>query len=133
MRVYDLMQADVRTVAPEATITEVVQAMADGKVSGLPVVSGSGKVLGVVSATDVLQAEAEQSDTRARARLFEHTTASEIMTHSVDTIDPEADVRQAAQHMLYRQVRRLFVQEHDRLVGVISQTDIAYAVATRKI
>lgn len=84
MRVAELMQTDVRSIAPDATIAEVVQAMADLRVSGLPVVSDSGKVLGVVSATDVLQAEAEASDTRARARLFEHATAREIMTPSVD-------------------------------------------------
>lgn len=133
MRVAELMQTDVRTIAPDATVADIVRAMAVARVSGLPVADASGKVLGVVSTTDVLEAEAEQSDTRARLRLFEHTTAREIMSPSVDIIDPDADAREAALHMLYRKVRRLIVQEREKLVGVISQTDIAHAVATRRI
>ncbi|MDF2770764.1 MAG: hypothetical protein K0S86_257 [Geminicoccaceae bacterium] len=73
MRVADLMQKDVRTIAPEASLAELVQAMADSRVSGLPVVTPAGRVVGVVSATDVLQASAEPEDARARATLFEHT------------------------------------------------------------
>ena len=38
MRVADLMQKNVRAIAPEATVAELVQAMADSRVSGLPVV-----------------------------------------------------------------------------------------------
>ncbi len=133
MRVAELMQTDVRTIPPDATVGDIVEAMADAKVSGLPVVGVSGKVLGIVSATDILQAEAERSDARSRALLFEHTTAHDIMTPSVDTIAPDEDVREAAQIMLYREIKRLFVVEQDRLVGVISQTDIASAVATRRI
>jgi CBS domain-containing protein len=130
MRVADLMQTDVRTIAPDATVAEIVEALADSHVSGLPVVDSGGRVIGVVSATDVLQAEAEQGDTRSRVRLFEHTTARDLMTHNVYMIQPDADAREAAQQMLYGEVRRLFVEEKGRLVGVISQTDIAHAVGT---
>lgn len=133
MRVAELMQTDVRTVAPDAPVAEVVQAMADSHVSALPVVDSAGHVLGVVSATDVLQATAEQDDATARSRLFEHTTARDLMTPSALTIEPDADVRQAAQQMLYAEVRRLFVEDQQRLVGVISQSDIAYAMGTGRL
>ena len=49
------------------------------------------------------------------------------------TIDPDVDVRQAAQDMLYLNVPRLFVEYDGALVGVISQTDIVGAVATAKV
>lgn len=133
MRVADLMQTDVRTTAPDAPVASVVQAMADSHISGLPVVDPTGRVLGVVSATDVLQATAEQDDATARSRFFEHTTARDIMTPIAHTIEPDADVRQAAQQMLYGDVRRLFVEEQGRLVGVISQTDIAQAMGSGRI
>lgn len=133
MRVADLMQTDVRTTAPDAPVASVVQAMADSHISGLPVVDPTGRVLGVVSATDVLQATAEQDDATARSRFFEHTTARDIMTPTAHTIEPDADVRQAAQQMLYGDVRRLFVEEQGRLVGVISQTDIAQAMGSGRI
>jgi CBS domain-containing protein len=133
MRVADLMQTNLSTVPPDAPVATVVQAMADGHVSGLPVVDPDGRVLGVVSATDVLQAAAEREDRRSRATLFEHTTAREIMTTGAITIEPVADIQEAAQRMLYGEVRRLFVEEKGRLVGVVSQTDIAHAMGSGRI
>jgi CBS domain-containing protein len=133
MRVAELMQKDVRTIAPEASVAELVRAMADSRVSGLPVVSPTGHVIGVVSATDVLQASAEPEDSRARTTLFEHTMVRDLMTPDPFVIQPDADVREAAKHMLYGDVRRLFVEDQGRLVGVISQTDIAHAVGTGRI
>lgn len=133
MKVADLMHKDVTTIAPDATIAELVQALADSHVSGLPVVSPSGKVVGVVSATDVLQAAAEHDDHAARSKMFEHKTVSDIMSTTPLVITPDADAREAAQHMLYTEVHRLFVEDNGRLVGVISQTDIAHAVGLRRL
>ena len=91
-------------------------------------------MIGVVSATDVLQAGAEQEDATARQNLFEHHhMVRDLMTPNPYVIQPDADVRDAAKHMLYADVRRLFVEEQGRLVGVISQTDIAHAVGTGRI
>jgi CBS domain-containing protein len=133
MRVADLMQTDVRTISPDDSVADLVQALADSHVSGLPVVSPSGQIVGVVSATDVLQASAEKEDTRARANLFEHTTVGDIMTRDAHVIEPDTDARDAAKQMLYGEVRRLFVQENGRLVGVVSQTDIAQAVGSGRL
>ncbi|MBX6331739.1 MAG: CBS domain-containing protein [Gemmatimonadaceae bacterium] len=133
MRVAELMRTDVRTAAPDERVADVVQAMADSHISGLPVVDSAKRVIGVVSATDVLQAIAEHADETARARFFEHTMARDIMTPNAHTIEPDADVREAAQRMLYAEVRRLFVEDHGRLVGVISQTDIAHAMGSGRV
>jgi CBS domain-containing protein len=127
------MQTDVRTIAPDASIVELVQSLADSRVSGLPVVNPSGRVIGVVSATDVLQATAEQDDAKARRTLFERMTVRDIMTPNPHVIEPDADAREAARHMLYTEVRRLFVEDQGWLVGVISQTDIAHAVGTGRL
>jgi len=127
------MQTDVRTISPDDSVADLVQALADSHVSGLPVVSPSGQIVGVVSATDVLQASAEKEDTRARANLFEHTTVGDIMTRDAHVIEPDTDARDAAKQMLYGEVRRLFVQENGRLVGVVSQTDIAQAVGSGRL
>lgn len=133
MLVKDLMITDVRTISMETPITEIVQAMADSRVSGLPVLDHGGRVLGVVSTTDVLQRQAEQTDAHARAMMFKHTTAKELMTPNPHVIAPDADIYDAAKILLYADVHRLFVVENERLVGVISQTDIAHAVGTGKI
>lgn len=128
MNVSDLMRTDVRTIASHATVAEAVQTMADAHVSGLPVVDHSGRVVGVLTTTDVLQAQAEHDDRRARTALFERTDVSEIMSTPPFTIEPTESVRAAAQRMLEADVHRLFVVDGDRLMGVLSQTDIARAV-----
>jgi CBS domain-containing protein len=133
MRVYELMQTDVRTISADATVAEAVQAMADAHVSGLPVVTDNGTVIGVLSTTDVLQAQAETDDRRARTELFERTPVRDLMTHHPITVTPDEHVREAARRMLHAEVHRLFVVDGDRLVGVLSQTDIAHAVGTGRL
>lgn len=134
MRVAELMQSEVRTIGRDASVAELVQALADARVSGLPVTDDRQRVIGVVTAADVLEAGAEQgTDTQGRTSLFEHTTVKDLMTANPYIIGPDEDVREAAKHMLYAEVRRLFVEDKGRLVGVISQTDIAHAVGTGRI
>ena len=132
-KVIDLMQKDVKTVRPHAVIGDVVVSLADAHISAMPVVDGSGRMLGVVSATDVIAAEAETADGPAYAELIQNTMVQDLMTPHALTVGPEADVREAARRMLYAEVHRLFVVENDQLVGVISTLDIVRAVATGKI
>jgi len=130
MKVSDLMHTDVCAVHSDVTLRSVVETLADAHISGVPVVDRHGKILGVVSTTDILEAEAETADSAERERLFDATQVSEIMTRQPRLIGPAADLRAAAQQMLRQDVHRLFVEERGQLVGVISQTDIVRAVAT---
>jgi CBS domain-containing protein len=97
------------------------------------VVDGRRRVLGVISASDVVLAIAEATTPRDRERLFEATRVREVMTPRPQVVTSEADVAEAARTMLYLEVHRLFVVEGDELIGVISQSDIAGAVATAKL
>jgi CBS domain-containing protein len=133
MKVSELMQPNVRTISSEARVAEAVVSLADAHISGLPVVDKVGRILGVVSATDVLTAEAEAETLTMGRDLMEETSVREIMTPRPYTVAPDEDVREAARQMLYAEVHRLFVAEGDRLVGVISTTDIVRAVATGKL
>ncbi len=130
MKVADLMQTDVRTVYPESTLADVVGSLADGHVTALPVIDRHGKVLGVVSTADVMEAEAEAL---ADGGAWEDRLVSDVMSRPALTIGPEADFRDAARQMLYADVHRLFVEEKQMLVGVISQSDIVRAVASRLV
>lgn len=133
MRVADLMHGNLRTVDPDATIAEAVTILADGHVSGLPVVDGRRHVLGVITASDVVTAISEASSPRDRERIFDATRVREIMTPRPLVVSVDMDVAEAARNMLYLEVHRLFVVEGAELVGVISQSDIAGAVATAKL
>jgi CBS domain-containing membrane protein len=133
MRVAELMHTNLRTVDPDATIADAVLVLADGHVSGLPVVDGRRRLLGVISASDVVTAIAEAETPQDRERLFEATRVREIMTSRAQVVTVETDVAEAARTMLYLEVHRLFVIEGGELVGVISQSDISGAVATANI
>ena len=133
MKVADLMQPKVKTIHSDATVAEAIVSLADAHISGMPVVDGTGRVIGIVSSTDVLAAEAEAEDRDARQALLESTTVRDVMTPRPYTIGPNEEVREAACQMLYADVHRLFVAEGDKVVGIITTTDIVRAVATGKL
>jgi CBS domain-containing membrane protein len=133
MKVAELMRTGVKTVDLDATVADAITTLADAHVSALPVTDPRGRVVGVVSTTDILSNLSETTEADARERLIDDTPVREIMTPRSRVISPDADVLDAAREMLYLDVHRLFVEEHGRLVGVLSQTDIVSAVATAKI
>lgn len=133
MRVSELMQKDVKTVDPEAAVNDAVVSLTDSHISALAVVDGLGHMVGVISSTDILTSEAEAQDAVEREALFEQMMVRDIMTPRPLTVSPEADVREAAQQMLYADIHRLFVVNGERVVGVISTTDIMRAVATGRL
>jgi len=133
MKVADIMQSAVRTVVSDTPVSEVVVSLADARVTGLPVVDPRERVIGVVSSTDLIAAQAETRSAAEREILLEQTPVRDIMTPKPLMIESTAQVQEAARHMLYVEVRRLFVEEDGVLVGVISHTDIVRAVATGKI
>ena len=133
MRVADLMHTNLKTATPDDTLGDAVVELVDGHVSALPVVDARGRLVGVLSTTDVLTAIAEAEGSEARARLFADTLVREVMTARSLTIEPTETIAQAAREMLYLDVHRLFVVQDGELLGVISQTDIVGAVATQRV
>jgi CBS-domain-containing membrane protein len=97
------------------------------------VIDRYGRAVGVLSTREILEAESACESRLQRDRLFEYTRVLEVMAPWSHTVSPDADVRQAAQEMLYLNVQRLFVEFDGALVGVISQTDVVGAVATARV
>jgi CBS domain-containing protein len=133
MKVSELMQTDVQTVRPDVVVNDAVVSLAESHITGLPVVDGGGRLVGVISTTDILASEEEVEDQEAREELFEGTLVQDLMTPRPLTIASDATVKEAAQEMLYADVHRLFVVEQERVVGVLSTTDIVRAVATGQL
>jgi CBS domain-containing protein len=131
--VSDIMQAAVKTVTADTPVSEVIVSPADVQVSGLPVVDTRGRAVGLVSGTDLITAQSRVRTAQQRHSLLEQTQVRDLMTSKPLTIDSTAPVQEAARHMVYAEVHRLFVEEGGVLVGVISQTDIVRAVATGTI
>jgi CBS domain-containing protein len=133
MRVNQVMQASVRTVSADDSVGDTIALLADEHISGVPVLDRHGKLVGVVSNSDILEAIAEHNDPEAREAIFESMPVRDIMTTNPQTIGAEATVRDAAQRMLYLEVHRLFVEEDGKLLGVVSTTDLVRALAGTKV
>lgn len=88
MLVRDVMRADVVTAPPELTIRELTRLLADEGITGVPVVSPSGEVLGVVSATDVVRLTAESTEVPVRGTAW---VPAAVPEGSKDPEDEEVD------------------------------------------
>ena len=60
-------------------------------------------------------------------------TVSELMTRELKSLPPDASVEQAAQFMQGNQIHRVLVMEGNHLVGIVTTTDVAKAVAEHRI
>jgi acetoin utilization protein AcuB len=133
MKVADLMQTNLKAIGQDDTVATAVVMLAEQHVSGLPVIDHRGRLVGVLSTTDVLDLLAESLDSERRGVVLEETLVREIMTAKPITVDPDTDVHEAARQMLYGEIHRLFVEYDQALVGVITQSDIVSAVAGAKL
>jgi CBS domain-containing protein len=127
------MQTQLKTVRGTDTVGEAIALLAENHVSGVPVVDDHGRLAGVLSSGDILETIAEHDEPVARESIFEETLVQEVMTPRPQTISPEANVKDAAQRMIYLEVHRLFVEDEGRLVGVVSTTDLVRALSTIKV
>lgn len=143
VKVEDIMTRDVSTVHPEATLAEVVEKLLDKPYTALPVVDSAGRLVGIISDTDLLErGDMEVSISLKRAtdpelarslihRLRQNARkVSDVMTPEAVTISPQASLSDAARLMGKRNLKRLPVVEADKqLVGMLSRFDILTALA----
>jgi len=130
MRVADLMQTELKTVRSDEPLVNATALLAESHISGVPVVDAHDRLVGVLSSSERLQAIAEAEDAQERGRLFEELEVRDVMTPRPQVISPDAQLKEAAQRMLYSEVHRLFVESNGKLVGIVTTTDLLRAVAT---
>jgi CBS domain-containing protein len=120
--IRDVMTERPRAVTRQTTLSEVAEVMGAEDVGAIPVVEGD-RLVGIVTDRDiVVRAVARGSDPSS-------TTVADVVTESLVTVSPEHDLADALKLMAQHQVRRLPVTDReDRLVGVVSQADVALQV-----
>jgi len=133
MRVSELMQSNLVTIPSDSLVSEAILSLADAHVTGLPVVDANLHLVGVLSTSDILTAMAERVPDAEGGGLFQDLLVRDLMTPKPMTIEPQAEIKQAAQQMLYANVHRLFVEKDGELLGVISQSDVVRAVANARV
>lgn len=113
MKVRDVMSSPAITVAAGTPYGEVVHCLLTHNISGVPVVDASGRLVGIVSETDLVLKHAG-----------EHLTATELMTADPITASLDEELADVARRMLAKSVNRLPVMRGDELVGLISRHDL---------
>jgi CBS domain-containing protein len=108
----------VATVAPGATITEVLAGLAEHGVGALVVTEDGEHIIGIVSERDVVRALHRQG-TSVMDELV-----SDVMTADVATCAPDAEVNSLMAIMTERRVRHVPVVSDGRLVGIVSIGDV---------
>ncbi len=120
--VRDVMTTGVVTVRPDTSYREIAAMFREHRVSGFPVTDGDGKVIGVVSESDLLTL----ADGRHRGhRAAGPATAGDLMTHPAVTTSPDDLVQTAARVMHSHRLQRLPVVDREgRLEGIVSRSDV---------
>ena len=119
MKVSDVMTTEIETVPMNSTLEEVASIMKVEDVGAVPVVAEDDELVGIITDRDiVVRCVAEGKDPA-------ETSVDEVLSRELETIEPDADVEEAAQLMADKQIRRLPVCEDGELVGMLSIGDVA--------
>jgi len=121
--VRDIMSKDVRVVRLDSSVKEVVATMNKFNIGSIVVVQG-GRPVGIISERDILRRVVEP------CLAPEVLRARQVMTSPVVTIDETATVDEAAHLMTKKKVKKLPVMDKQKLVGIVTFTDIASKVPT---
>lgn len=147
MKAADIMVKDVVTTGPEASVQELATLMLERRISGLPVVDGGGRLLGIVSEGDLIRRPEIDTDRvklgwlrlllsdEARARDFVKShgrKAREVMTQPAISVAADAPLAEVVRLMARHRIKRLPVVDKGRLVGLVTRTDLLRAVAARQ-
>ena len=138
----DIMSKKIYTVTPEMSIDDLARTFVERSVSSLPVVDGAGTLVGMVSATDLVEQDKplhiptviaifdmviyleSEKDFRDEVKKMTARTVGEICTHEVVICSPEMAVNEIAALMTEKKVHLLPVIDHGKLVGVVGRHDI---------
>jgi len=115
--VKDVMTKVVRVTGPDSIVREVVATMNRFNIGSIIVVQDN-KPVGVISERDILRLVVEPCLSP------ETITAKQIMTSPVITICESASVDEVVKLMAEKRVRKIPVMKKDKLVGIITYTDI---------
>jgi len=153
-RIADIMQKKVKTIGPDKTLPDLERELLRWRIGAMPVVERGGKLVGIVSRSDVLRqlclerslgeamadAYRDQTDasffTKSQTAIageigqrMERLRVRDVMIQDVLTVTPDLPVVKAAQILIERRIHRLPVVENGKLVGIVSSLDFTRIVS----
>ena len=126
IKVSQVMSEKVITALSKTTIFEAERTMTTQGFRRLPIIS-NGKVIGIITTMDIIRFFGSGSVFKylRSGTIIQvlNTPALEIATKEVSTIEPSADVGQAAKIMQNKNIGAIPVVENEKLVGIITERD----------
>jgi len=121
--VRDVMSKDVKVVRPDSSVKEVVATMNKFDIGSIVIVQGD-RPVGIITERDILRRIVEP------CLAPETLTARQVMTSPVLTISETASIDEAAKLMARKRVKKLLVMSNQKIVGMVTFTDIVTQVPT---
>ena len=147
MQVHSLMTRDVITVQEGTSLKEVARRMSEHGISGVPVLDDDGKLTGIITELDMIARNARleipvflqildaniplelPSHLREKLQHMFGAEARDVMTEKVRTVHPDAELEDLVDLMLKKGVNPVPVVEDNRLVGIVSRSDLVRMMA----
>jgi CBS domain-containing protein len=145
MKAKDVMTRHVVSIDPDATVLQAARLMLKHHISGLPVIDGAGKLVGVLSEGDFLRRRETQTE-RRRSRWLEflmgpgkiaseytHThgsKVSEVMTAEVQTVGENASLENIVELMERHRIKRVPVLRGGKMVGIVTRSNLMHAMVS---
>lgn len=123
-KISEYMDTAVPTLSPETRIMEAVDFLLRHQVTGAPVVDSTGRLVGIITETDLLKLLTEG----IRGEPPTEATVAEFMTADVITVPPTVDIYYIAGMFLANKFRRLPIVEDGKIVGAITRYDLLRVV-----
>jgi CBS domain-containing protein len=144
MKARELMSSPAIAVGPETKIQEVARTMREAQISGVPVIDENGALLGVITELQLIERSApvkqprylallsgliplnleEYREYREQVKLVLATNAEELMDDDPAAVGPETDLDTILALMSEPEVTMLPIVENDRVIGVVTRTDL---------
>ena len=129
LKVEDFMHLNPVVLKSDASVIEAIKLLEEHNFRHLPIVDDENRVIGIVSDRDIKQV-------RVAIDLFnvsleeaeEEIVVADIMTRNVITVSPDTLLQKAAEIMMIHKIGALPVVESDKIIGIITETDLLKAL-----
>ena len=145
MKAGDVMSRNVISVAPDATVLQAARLMLQHHISGLPVIDGKGKLVGILSEGDFLRRQETRTD-RRRSRWLEFlfgpgrtaaeythshgSKVSEVMTDDVHTVNEDTSLETIVELMERYHIKRVPILRGREVVGIVTRANLMHAMVS---
>jgi len=117
----DVMQQPVIAATPRASLRDVASQLVTNEFTGMPVVASDGRVVGVITESDIVRAVLQ-------GKRLENLTASDVMTGPPIAVKMDTPLEEVMKHLEENRIVRVPVTNNDALVGIISRRDVIRAI-----